>query len=103
MRLPTRIGVEYPSPTVIFHRCVSVSGHTFGSVNAVNVPSRRGPRHCGQSCPELVEGPCALIPTVNPASTNVPISRRCDVFMLSSQVRLKADTTGNTPNRITMD
>jgi hypothetical protein len=64
-RFPIRIGVEYPSPTSIFHFLVSSSGQAFGSVNDATTPSRFGPRHCGQS--EV--RPCAAAAALKPAMT----------------------------------
>jgi len=44
-----------------------VAGHFAGSLNAAIVPSRDGPRHCGQSC-AAAAAPIATIPNTTPAT-----------------------------------
>src|SRR5206468_10233762 len=55
--LPTRTGEDSPTPTVIFHFCVSALGQAFGSRNSVTLLSRLGPRHCGQSWAQVAWTP----------------------------------------------
>src|SRR6185295_1206251 len=49
---PTRIGDEWPSPTVIFQTGFRRSGQDAGADCVARAPSRFGPRHCGQSSAE---------------------------------------------------
>src|SRR5687768_7833677 len=66
MRFPTSTGDECPTPTGIIQRLVSCSGHCAGSMNEAAVPSRCGPRHCGQSDASI----CAAMAN-NAVSTSV--------------------------------
>ena len=42
---PTKAGVATPSPTLIFHFCTSVLGHSAGALKPTARASRSGPRH----------------------------------------------------------
>src|SRR5262245_33515138 len=51
-RSPTTTGDEWPTPTLTFQPEVSAAGHAAGAWNDARAPSRRGPRHWGQSWAE---------------------------------------------------
>src|SRR5215471_3858845 len=66
------IGVEYPKPTGTFHfGTMPVEGKEEAIPVSVQVPSRLGPRHCGQSA--AIRGP-AIGNTKHTLSS--PVTRR---------------------------
>src|SRR5436190_13341734 len=67
---PARTGDETPVPISLLHFLVRSFGQDFGAVKPMILPSRLGPRHCGQSWARM---PPALKSSA--ALANTPIAR----------------------------
>src|ERR1051326_8340761 len=65
---PTSAGVATPSPTGIDHFLVSSFGQSLGAATPAALPSRFGPRHCGQHWAPASAAPRrAMQPAATPA------------------------------------